>query len=82
LFVVFLVFAEHEELLTVILLFCQLVLSKDKKISTTVVHAASSLESPKSAQEESSLMGKGGEQQFGYQPNVYASQPQAFFSGG
>ena len=27
-------------------------------------------------------MGKGGEQQFGYQPNVYASQPQALFSGG
>ncbi|PAN40021.1 hypothetical protein PAHAL_7G285100 [Panicum hallii] len=60
----------------------QLVLSKDKKISTTVVQGASSLESPKSAQEESSLMGKGGEQQFGYQPHVYASQPQALFSGG
>ncbi|KAF8649944.1 hypothetical protein HU200_064098 [Digitaria exilis] len=55
---------------------------KDKKISTTVVQGASSLESPKSAQEEARFMGKGGKQQFGYQPNVHNSQPQTLFSGG
>ncbi|XP_022683832.1 uncharacterized protein LOC101761965 isoform X2 [Setaria italica] len=64
------------------LLFCQLVSSKDKEVSTTIVRGASSLESPKGAQEEASFMGKGGEQQFGYQPNVYGSQPQTLFSGG
>ncbi|OEL18439.1 YTH domain-containing family protein 2, partial [Dichanthelium oligosanthes] len=64
------------------LLFCQLVLSKDQTISTTVAQGASSLESPKGAQGEASFMGKGGEQQFSYQTNVYASQPQTHFSGG
>lgn len=43
---------------------------------------ASSLKSPNSAQEEASFMGKGGKQQFGYQPDVHASQPQTLFSGG
>ncbi|CAL5069859.1 unnamed protein product [Urochloa decumbens] len=60
----------------------KLVSSKDKKVFTTVVQGASSLESPKGAQEEVSFMTKGGEQQFGYQSNVYGSQPQTLFSGG
>ncbi|KAL6651344.1 hypothetical protein ACP70R_010269 [Stipagrostis hirtigluma subsp. patula] len=59
----------------------QLVSSKDHKISTTDVPGASSLKSQKGVQGEASFMGKGGEQQFGYQANVYASQPQTFFSG-
>ncbi|XP_062226673.1 YTH domain-containing protein ECT3-like isoform X2 [Phragmites australis] len=60
----------------------QLVSSKGHKISSTTVHGASSLKLPKSAQEEASFMGEGGEQQFGYHPNAHALQPQTLFSGG
>ena len=63
-------------------LVCQLVLTKDQNTSTTVVQGASCLTSPKGVQEEASFMGKGGEQQFCYQPNVYAPQPHTPFSGG
>jgi YTH domain-containing family protein len=66
-------------------LVCQLVLTKDESTSTTtVVQGAGSLMSPKGVQEEASFMGKGkgGEQQLGYHPNVYASQPHTPFSGG
>lgn len=43
---------------------------------------ASSLKSPKGAPEKASSVGKGGEQQFLYQHNVYAPQPQALYPGG
>jgi len=82
LFLVFLFFAKHEVWLTVMFLVCQLVLTKDQNTSTTVVQGGSSLTSPTGVQEEASFMGKGGEQQFGYQPNVYAPQPHTPFSGG
>ncbi|NP_001167919.1 uncharacterized protein LOC100381631 [Zea mays] len=62
----------------------ELLLTKDESTSTTVVQGAGSLMSPKGVQEEASFMGKGkgGEQQLGYQPNVYVSQPHTPFSGG
>ncbi|KAL6843878.1 hypothetical protein ACP4OV_026449 [Aristida adscensionis] len=59
----------------------QLVSGKDHKIHTTSVPGESSLKSQKGSQ-EAGFMVKGGEQQFGYQPNVYASQPHTLFSGG
>lgn len=74
--------AKYEALLTGMLLFCQLVSSKDEEVSTIAVQGASSLEALKGSQEGASFMGKGGEQQFGYQPNVHGSQPQTLFSGG
>jgi YTH domain-containing family protein len=46
------------------------------------VRAASSLKSPKGAAEKASSVGKGGEQPFPYQHNVYAPQPQAVYPGG
>ncbi|KAL5214538.1 hypothetical protein ABZP36_003690 [Zizania latifolia] len=60
----------------------QLLSSEDHNLSTTAVRGASSLKSPKGAQEKGSFLGKGGEQHFVYQSNVYAPQPHMVFSGG
>ncbi|KAK3141563.1 hypothetical protein QOZ80_4BG0335490 [Eleusine coracana subsp. coracana] len=61
----------------------QLVSGKDQNISTAVVHGVSSLKSKIDAQEDASFMDKSGkQQQFDYQPNIYACQPQTLSSGG
>ncbi|KQJ95619.1 uncharacterized protein LOC100840334 isoform X2 [Brachypodium distachyon] len=52
------------------------------KTTATNVHGSTSLKSPKGAQERANFLGKGGEQPYIYQPNVYAPQPQALYSGG
>uniref|UniRef100_A0A0E0DI27 YTH domain-containing family protein n=1 Tax=Oryza meridionalis TaxID=40149 RepID=A0A0E0DI27_9ORYZ len=60
----------------------QILSSEDHNLSSTALHGASSLKSTKSAQEKGSFLGKGGEQHFIYQPNVYTPQPHTVFSGG
>ncbi|KAF0930617.1 hypothetical protein E2562_033814 [Oryza meyeriana var. granulata] len=60
----------------------QILSSEDHNLSSNAVCGVSSLKSPKSAQEKSSPLGKGGEQHFVYQSNVYTPQPHTVFSGG
>ncbi|KAL6843307.1 hypothetical protein ACP4OV_027020 [Aristida adscensionis] len=50
--------------------------------TTSNARGASSLKSPKGAPEKASSVGKGGEQPFPYQHNVYSPQPQALYPGG
>ncbi|KAM0905454.1 hypothetical protein ACQ4PT_017370 [Festuca glaucescens] len=52
------------------------------KTSATSARGSTSLKSPKGAHEKAIFLGKGGEQPYVYQPNVYAPQPQAVYSGG
>uniref|UniRef100_A0A0D9W976 YTH domain-containing family protein n=1 Tax=Leersia perrieri TaxID=77586 RepID=A0A0D9W976_9ORYZ len=56
--------------------------SEDNNLSMTASRGASSLKSTKNTQEKASFLGKGGEQHFVYQSNVYAPQPHTVFSGG
>ncbi|TVU43320.1 hypothetical protein EJB05_09779 [Eragrostis curvula] len=58
------------------------ILSSTENMSASNARAASSLKSPKGATEKASSVGKGGEQPFLYQHNVYAPQPQALYPGG
>ncbi|XP_015692003.1 YTH domain-containing protein ECT1-like isoform X2 [Oryza brachyantha] len=60
----------------------QILSTEDHSLSTTHLRGASSLKSTKSGQEKGSFLGKGGEQHFVYQSNVYAPQPHTVFSGG
>ncbi|KAM3210884.1 hypothetical protein ACQJBY_064648 [Aegilops geniculata] len=53
-----------------------------EKTSATDARGSTSLESPKGAQEKVNFLGKGGEQPYVYQTNVYAPQPQTVYSGG
>ncbi|XP_062191693.1 YTH domain-containing protein ECT1-like isoform X2 [Phragmites australis] len=58
------------------------ILSSTENTTTSNVRGGSSLKSPKGALEKASSVGKGGEQPFLYQHNVYAPQPQALYPGG
>ncbi|KAF7108921.1 hypothetical protein CFC21_109278 [Triticum aestivum] len=53
-----------------------------EKTSATDARGSTSLESPKGSQEKANFLGKGGEQPYVYQTNVYAPQPQTVYSGG
>ncbi|XP_044956167.1 YTH domain-containing protein ECT3-like isoform X3 [Hordeum vulgare subsp. vulgare] len=53
-----------------------------EKTSASDARGSTSLKSPKGAQEKANFLGKGGEQPYVYQPNVYAPQPQTVYSGG
>ncbi|VAI75418.1 unnamed protein product [Triticum turgidum subsp. durum] len=53
-----------------------------EKTSATDARGSTSLKSPKGAQEKANFLGKGGEQPYVYQTNVYAPQPQTVYSGG
>uniref|UniRef100_A0ACD5ZVK0 Uncharacterized protein n=1 Tax=Avena sativa TaxID=4498 RepID=A0ACD5ZVK0_AVESA len=53
-----------------------------EKTNATSARGSTSLKSPKGAQEKANFLGKGGEQPYVYQPNVYAPQPQTVYSGG
>ncbi|RCV29553.1 hypothetical protein SETIT_6G022500v2 [Setaria italica] len=58
------------------------VISGTENMAAGNARGASSLKSPKGAPEKASSVGKGGEQPFLYQHNVYAPQPQALYPGG
>ncbi|KAK3121300.1 hypothetical protein QOZ80_8BG0650350 [Eleusine coracana subsp. coracana] len=58
------------------------ILSSTENMTASNTRAASSLKSPKGVTEKASTVGKGGEQPFLYQHNVYAPQPQALYPGG
>ncbi|OEL13042.1 YTH domain-containing family protein 1 [Dichanthelium oligosanthes] len=58
------------------------ILSGTENMAASNARGASSLKSPKGAPEKASSVGKGGEQPFMYQHNVYAPQPQALYPGG
>ncbi|CAL5007609.1 unnamed protein product [Urochloa decumbens] len=57
-------------------------ISGTENVTASNARGASSLKSPKGAQEKASSVGKGGDQPFLYQHNVYAPQPQALYPGG
>ncbi|WVZ94492.1 hypothetical protein U9M48_040379 [Paspalum notatum var. saurae] len=58
------------------------ILTGAENMNTSNARGATSLKSPKGAPEKASSVGKGGEQPFLYQHNVYAPQPQALYPGG
>jgi hypothetical protein len=70
------------EMLPINLLLSHQVTSGTENMAAGNARGASSLKSPKGAPEKASSVGKGGEQQFLYQHNVYAPQPQALYPGG
>ncbi|PUZ50591.1 hypothetical protein GQ55_6G069700 [Panicum hallii var. hallii] len=58
------------------------ILSGTENTNASNARGATSIKSPKGAHEKAGSVGKGGEQPFLYQHNVYAPQPQALYSGG
>ena len=58
------------------------ILSGTENTTENNARGATSIKSPKGAHEKAGSVGKGGEQPFLYQHNVYAPQPQALYPGG